>query len=207
MLLKRFVVFSLIGIVCLLAQDALATLDIGPADTHQAWSFDTADNPTYADTSQNPHGDALASIEYDGVTAPWLENYLGHQGVWEVEDWMKIHIPNDDTAAPSPEKSIWIQMVFTAGPQSQNNESQLFTVPAYASLDILETEILDENFIMGTYLITLEPMSESEDIYILPRDFKIYIDSLTIDTRSVPEPATLALLGIGSLFTMIRKRK
>ena len=206
MLRERFAVIFAVGAVLALAQGALAALDIDPEDTHQAWSFDTPDNPAQADTSQNPYGDPLASIEYEGIT-PWMENYLGHQGVWKVEDWLKIHIPNDDTLAPPPMKSIWIQMVFTAGPESQNSESQIFMVPAYASLDILETELLDENFIMATYLITLEPAPESEDIYILPRDSEIYIDSLTINTAPVPEPATLAFLGIGSLFAIITKRK
>ncbi len=213
MLKKRFTVMFVIVAGLALAQGASAALYLEPPDwendptaTYQIWNFDTADNPTHADNAQNPYGNPLASIEYEGIT-PWIDNYLGHQGVWRVEDWLKVHIPNDDKLSPPPMKNIWMQMVFTVGPECQNCESQIFTQPAYASIDILEVEALDENFVRATYMITLEPAPASEDIYILPRDCEIYIDSLTIHTVPVPEPATLALLAIGSAFTMIKKRK
>ncbi len=207
-------VFSLIGGCCLLAQDALAALDLNPPDwrgesgsTYQMWDFDTATNPIDADPPPNPYGQATATIIFDDVfSTSWIEEdgTTGHYGVWLVEDWIKVHIPNDP-AAPPQEKTIWIQMMFRVPSECEHCESQIFTDPAYASLDVLEEILVDDQYMRATYLITLDTSPASEDIYILPRDCQLYVDWLIIDT--IPEPATMGILLTGSLVTFRRRRR
>ena len=213
-MLKRFVVLAVISVASLLVQDAMAALDLNPpawrgeaGSTYQMWDFDTDQNPIEADPHLNPYGQAWATIVYDDVFSnSWIEEdgTTGHYGVWRVEDWIKIHIPNDP-AAPPQQKTIWIQMMFRTPPECEHCESQIFTNPAYASIETLEAILVDDQYVRATYVITLDMSPTSEEIYILPRDCQLYVDWLIIDT--IPEPATIALLLTGSLMTLRRHRR
>jgi hypothetical protein len=212
--LKRFVIFSVIGVACLLVQDALAVLDLNPpvwrgepGSTYQIWDFDTDTNPVAPDSYVNPYGAATVTIIYeDDFSTSWIEEdaATGHYGIWKVEDWIKLQFPNDP-AAPPQQKTIWIQMMFRVPPEYEHSESQIFTNSAYASVETLEEILGDDQYMRATYMITLDTSPALEEIYILPRDHQLYVDWLIVDT--IPEPATMGLLLIGLLMTLRGRRR
>lgn len=213
-MLKRFVVFSLIGVACLLAQDALAALDLNPpawrgesGSTYQMWDFDTDTNPVEPDSHLNPYGSVEATVVFEDVfSTSWIEEdgTTGHYGIWVVEDWIKLQIPNDP-AAPSQQITIWMQMMFRISPEAENHESQIFTNSAYVSMETVEELLDDDQYMRATYMITLEPSLPLEEIYVLPRDCQLYVDWLIVDT--IPEPATIGLLLAGSVMAFRKRRR
>ena len=152
------------------------------------------------DQVDNPYGDPLATIEYDTPFTPWIDIDNGHQGVWYIEDWIELYIPN--TGVDNPFKYVWLQLTFYA---DGGGEPQFFTDPPLSSVEEIAFVQLDDYYYHGTYQITLEPNPAFESIYIMPRDCTIYVDEIVVDTLCAPEPGTLMLLLAGAF--VIRKRR
>lgn len=167
-MLKRFVVFSIIGVACLLAQDALAALDLNPpawrgepSSTYQVWDFNTDTNLVETDLTLK----TWATIVYKDVFpaswieeggnqfVPWVPLDYGCQGIWYIGkgDWTMIHTQDTQDANPC---------------------SRLY--------------LLDEkSYRYGIYLIAFQADLPLSILQILPQAYTICIDNMAFDV--IPE--------------------
>ncbi len=171
-----------------------------PGSTLQIWEFDTNLNPTYPTIDANPYGDPLLTVVGSFPYTYWKATDNGHQGVWRLEDFMVIDMPNQNL--PNPVELILLQITFSAG---IGREPEIVTLPGYANLQVINKQPMDDYYWHAVYAITIQPNPQSEQIFILPRDCTVYVDELVIDTICIPEPATLAMIALGGL--VLRRRK
>jgi len=183
-----------------------------PNTTLQAWSFDESDNPASLDWLGNPYGTPVATITTteNPAVGPlktyWLSDHEGRDGVWRIfgGDYMELYIPNTDLE--NPFKEIWLQMTWSS---VAIDHAPLFqTSPGYFAIELIQsTEITDSTYYRSVYKLVLEPNPAEELIWILPRDCEMYIDEIIVDTKCVPEPSSLALIGAGGLVGLFIRRR
>ncbi|MBM4102626.1 MAG: PEP-CTERM sorting domain-containing protein [Planctomycetes bacterium] len=181
-----------------------------PNTTLQAWNFDTADNPGLVTLDLNPYGKPAAEVFVPDTGFPketyWMAaNGNGHTGVWRIygSDYLLLYIPNNPRTSPDSYKDIWLQIIYSS--ESIDRKPQIQTLPQYASLEVIQSTVIDGLYYHDVFHIRLEPQPPEEWIAILPRDCTLYIDGIVVDTICVPEPTTIGLLGLGAL-NLLRRR-
>ena len=166
--------------------------------TFQQWDFST-NNPTPPpDVVDNPYGTPLLRVTSIG-------DWIPGPGAWPLSGEIDVYIPNWPELRP--EKEIWLQLTWKAtdvDPFLPNEP--LIGVAPFTSMNIfhMEDQDLGNGWVHTPFKINIWPNPFEEWITIKG---DILVDQLTIDTICIPEPATLALLGIGGLITLIRKRR
>jgi hypothetical protein len=197
-----------------LATDVLPPAWRGQANTTlQAWSFDTAANPAVLTLDENIYGTPSATIHVTDTGFPqetfWkATNGNGHVGVWRIHgsDYLLLDLPNTPTTDPSSSKEIWLQITYSAGTdEAEDVKPEIQTLPSYASLELIQSTVVDSLYYRDVYRIRLVPNPTEERIAILPRYSNVYIDEIVVDTICIPEPATMLILGLGAV--LLRKRK
>ena len=175
------------------------------ATTHQVWEFSLGANPTWANIDNNLFGDPLATVVGGLPETYWLDLDRGHQGVWRIEHYMALDIPNNPVY--NDLKEIWLQITYA--PVGVIRPPEIASLPDYTALDLIrDIPIpLDVAYRHATYRLTIEPNPPHEILYLLPRICYLYIDEIVVDTRCVPEPASLAFLGLGGLVLLARRRR
>ena len=164
--------------------------------TFQMWEFPTIS--LEPDVANNNFGTPTLDIA-DGL---WADTDRGHQGIWFLEGYLVLGIPN--YPVENPYKEIWLQITFAS---LEGIVPEIDTLPEQANLEVIDHhQITGDAYYQATYKITIEPNPSYEEIYIQPRDCDLYIDELVIDTICVPEPATIMLLGLAGL-GIVRKRR
>ncbi|MBN2376805.1 MAG: PEP-CTERM sorting domain-containing protein [Sedimentisphaerales bacterium] len=185
--------------------------------TSQAWEFADSSNPAVEETGapwDNPYGSPTASILQSGggLVPPgdpdtkWMSAHpqFGsdqHFGVWRFygNDYLELVIPNDPVERTT--KEIYLQLTYSA------SAYPIFeTTPGFAGIELVSDYALDSNYDILTLLITIEPNPDSETIELRPNDCTMYIDQIIVDTRCIPEPMSMVLLGLGAV-ALIRRRK
>lgn len=173
--------------------------------------------------------DDLGPVHSTDVPYPWIED---RQGGWQVsgpstgEEWFRIDIPNDEN--PNMRKEIWFEMTFKV-----TDLGHLQTIVQNVDLQVYADGIIDETHkfsygpgpdtqeVLGvnpfdggfwarfsTYY-QYDPQPGSELVILggnLNDGQYVILDQIDVDTRCVPEPTTMGLLGIGAL-ALIRRRK
>ena len=184
-----------------------------PPTTFQGWTFSTSSHPSAPDEVVNTYGNPIADVCVVDTVPPfqtyWKEwdpvtGSNQHHGVWRIygDDYMKLTIPNADES--NPVKEVWLQITYSSSDVSRKPELQ--TMPWYDSIELIDSIVLDDLYYHDTFLITIKPNPDSEDIYILPRDCTLYIDEIVVDTQCIPEPTTICLLSFGILGLLRRRR-
>ena len=185
--------------------------------TSQAWEF--ADSsplvmPEMGAPWNNPYDSgALAIIMHNGgPVAPdntntfWMDEHPQygwdpvHYGVWRIyaTDCLRLEIPNDPTERER--KEVYIQLTYSA-----SNHPIFSTTPGFSNIELISDVPLDSNYDILTLLITIEPNPDFEVIELRPNDCTMYIDQIIVDTICIPEPITVALLGLGGLLLCRKK--
>ncbi len=166
------------------------------------------------DPSFNPLGQRQGGWRVDGPS--------GIRDV-EREDWFTIDIPN--TPNPNLTKEIWIELTFMvknlghAGTISNDVDLQIFADGIsdgdhqFDYLGSIEEglggSLQGEIWVRSASTFSFFPQPGNETITLsgwLDDGFYVVLDQVDVDTRCIPEPATLSLLGMGVL-ALVRRRK
>jgi PEP-CTERM motif-containing protein len=170
--------------------------------------------------------------EVYGATGPLGERFGGWRidapsGTPDVEreEWFTVYIPNEPN--PNLTKEIWIEMTFLvssvghAGSIAEDIDLQVWANgnvynDDYKFDDIGSTDpvgfgqsLLGEVWGRASATFSYFPQPRDETItltgWLDPGQYVI-LDQIDVDTRCIPEPTTMGLLGIGTL-ALIRRRK
>lgn len=175
--------------------------------TFAQWEFLTDDPNAPADLESNPYGDAMLTAQ-TGQQQYWEAQWGGRDGVWPLSGVIEVYIPN--RPEPLPYKDIWVQITWA---QQATGTMPLVWEKDSGITATLENEVPLENtlepppagatWMHSTYSIHIEPNPDFETVRI---DGAIMVDELVIDTICAPEPTALALLALGSLVVVNRRR-
>ena len=185
-----------------------------PGTTLQAWEFSDGDPNPLPDWGDNTQGVPQMQVT-PGFGQEWQATWAGRIGVWPLSGEIIVTIPNFPDL--NPLKLIWIQLTWTPqvpGGVIQFLEETTFGtgVPGEGISGVLQKRIvLEENQVIpgeywyhDTYLIVLPENPPEETILI---SGSVDVDELVIDTWcTIPEPGTMALVGVGILALLRRKK-
>ena len=169
---------------------------------YAAWEFDTDLRLISTDSG---FGDVVLSVD---SPHDWMVEYDQRTGIWPLSGEIDIEIPNRPGGT---EKYIWIQLTWKSeeGIPGINPKPAVpyhpnlgvTTDPFYQSMMIsrVADSPLADGWVHSTFQVHIEPNPSKEWISIKGN---ILVDELVIDTICIPEPATVALLGVGALLSL-----
>ncbi len=170
--------------------------------TSQIWYFDT-ETSLVPDVVDNDYGMPVLTVD----TSPaggWVPDPAGGGG-WALSGEIDVIIPNDPTQREY--KTIDILLTWRAGELGSLPNRPLVGVSAdpmtAMTMNILPQDPVND-WNVTLYKITIWPNPPMEWIAIKG---DIVVDELQIVTNCVPEPATMGLLGLGSLILLRNRRK
>jgi hypothetical protein len=200
--MKRLIALVLLC-VCSLASHADFDWKVGdPGTTRQEWLFNTGDSPVLPEIDNNPYGgDPVAMIS--NVLHP--DAYSWADGVWSGSKFsITIDIPNNPVA--NPWKEVLVEVIYKGTivdewvMDSDWNEFEKRT-----SDDVY----LDNGWIKRIDLWHIEPNPNSERLCYgfnpAVTGAPAAVDSISVSTICIPEPATMLLLSLGAV--ILRKKK
>jgi hypothetical protein len=201
--LRAGVVFAVLFVLAACSTAVLSAPVVNPYETYQQWSFSAWNyGPVLPDAGwNNQYGNPLLVIS---TGSNWSESVGQHNGVWTLCGEMDFIIPNYPNTT-RPEKDIWVDVIWKgAGKNSFIPDKPLLGIECdYDSVTIRRDDVFrfDDGWTTTRFTLNVFPNPSSEWI-VLKGD--IMVDSISIDTICIPEPATLSLL-IGGAFMAIRR--
>jgi hypothetical protein len=202
---------SIMCIALVLTGSTVQALDVSipdwrgdPGSTYQAWEFLTPDIPPAPDVVDNPYGDPELVLTQAG---DWISSIDGYEGVWPLSGEIDVWIPN---RLPTLWwKDIQIQLTWKPAGLTDpqwDDEPLVGVTPCidpYKLIMVSTSEGLGQGWMYSVYQIEAIPNPPCEWIAIKG---DILVDELVIDTICIPEPATVCLLGLGTLTLLLRRR-
>jgi len=173
--------------------------------TYQPWDFSTDDRtpPPEEENVYNPYGNGpqlRVDTPYD-----WYEVIDSASGVWPLSGEIDVYIPNRQL--PLDQKDIWIQLIWKRAnldPDPFLPDEPIVGVTPFDSMTMSREDLRGrEGWTHSQFKIEIHPNPDAEWITIKG---DILVDQLIIETRCIPEPATVVLFGIGGLMTLRRRR-
>ena len=233
--MKKAVVVMLIVSVCtglVFADDVFAPAWRGQQrTTHSVW--DSWQNGLWtsdyiaADTFE---AQPASDLVYDGpadasISEPstYVSNLAPWDGVGERFDLIEVNgdmqldfwIPNFDE---NPMKEISVQITYSPW----EDVFPVFWVDAFMgdqsdvefdyAFQKLASHTHDDGWVTDAFTIIIEP-NPTDELLTLSFDsqagwepYPMYVDQVVVDTKCIPEPATLAVLGLGAALALRRKK-
>jgi hypothetical protein len=186
------------------------------------WYFTTPDNPAMPEEYSGP-GTPTALVDASGVShfldPGWYATYLGKTGVWHG-DLTMINLSLDNIPIANPYKEIWVTVCFRGellpsdnypdfpadeyGPKVTplvpGGVADVMEIGRYFSVDQDMWRILEIGW-------RIYPNPLYEDIFLAFHNSGADIDYIIVDTICIPEPATLLILGLGSVLLLAKRRQ
>lgn len=197
---------KLVKVGCLILIFVTSVAMATPAITQQTWTFDDADNPAIPESFSNAYGTPVANLSTDGDPNyfGWLDIVSNRHGVWTGEP-LKIELIIPNNPVPNAYKELWLEMDFM---QNLDWMQLIPSDPTGSSVtEISRTISLPDSDGWRTLNVgwIIVPNPNEEKICIGLSGTGGFVDYITVETACVPEPATLVLLGLGSLVLIKRK--
>ena len=228
--LKLITICAVVGLLLITAAPAMADDVIGPpwwpeegqppeGTVYAHWNswadFPSTPGPLAPDDWESiPSGLTPSPYAFTYGVA-WAANYLGRTNLLKLydDDQLKFYMPNFDNG--NEHKEVWIQVTYS----KDNGQYPLFHVNSEQGVTKTES-VLKDSVVWGTPWVTeawsfqLSPNPAWEEIWLNFSSYGTngitYVEQVVIDTwchsSSVPEPATMALLGLGAIGLLRRKR-
>lgn len=177
-----------------------------PGSTFQQWEFSTPNPITPPDLMNNPYGVPSAHA-YPGTSQNWIDQWGGRQGMWPLSGTIEVNIPNNPI--PNDYKDIWVQLTWAR--QVPSSAPVVWEMNSGIHGSVIHDMPLaptgypypNDLWYHTTFLIHL-PYNPTFEIVKI--DGTLVVDQLVIDTICAPEPASLALLMLGGVAVLRRRR-
>ncbi len=191
--------------------------------TYQEWTFDTDDvttSPNPYPASLNPYGAASAMVTLID-TGSYPEGWNPVGGIW-FGDVLEVTLTIPNNPVTNYYKEIWVTAIcrghFDGIVYETLKGGALGTGYDVISPSGTGVIVQDLGFVFVnldpeiglrelTFGLRIYPNPNVETISFKLLDSGAWLDSVTVDTICIPEPATLAVLGFGAAMSLMCRKK